>query len=186
MVRKKVWIITGSISRIVIATIRYLLLQEAIVIVITDKQQEIVLPAAPGSSNLKVITVDLNDEDKIVEIVNQLTGTYGKIDAIISHECIREAADKQGEDEGYKLTVILAALPHMIRANEGHIFFVSFRDCNDAFTSSENKKKIALIQEFMSEFGTYLALKGVRVTIIDPGIFLKNYMPSEDDWYSVN
>ena len=127
MKTKKVCIVTGGVSGLGLAAIKFLLAKDIFIIATTYSKDLFLQRTNLSHKNLKVIPVTCFQDKSIAAFINNVVNEYGQIDMLINNEgyeeCNAVAAISYSKSA---ITMAKHVLPVMKNASCGHVFFVSF------------------------------------------------------------
>lgn len=161
MKTKKVCIITGGVSGIGLAAIKFLLAKDILVIATTSSNKGLFLQQTNlCHKNLKVIPVTCFQDKSIEAFINDVVNKYGQIDMLINNEGYEEenaiAAINYSKSA---ITMTKHVLPVMKNASFGHLFFVSF------LPTEKHEKKI--VDEFIATCKAETGCVNIQFTVLE-------------------
>lgn len=189
MKNQKVWIVTGASQGLGLATVKYLLSKDQQVIATTRDKKKF-NESLSKEINLRIIGLDLTNEQEVSNAINLIAKDYGRIDVLINNAgygflgAVEEASqpeiEKIMEVNVYsQLRMVRHVLPHMRKAKSGHIINLSsiagFAGAPGFGIYNASKFAVEGFSEAMSQ---ELAHIGIKVTIVEPGAFRTNFLDS--------
>ena len=161
MKTKKVCIVTGGISGLGLAAIKFLLAKDIFIIATTSSKDFFLQQTNLSHKNLKVIPITCFEDKSIAVFVNNVVNEYGQIDMLINNEG-DEACNAVAAISYSKLAITMAkhVLPVMKNASCGHVFFVSFLPT----AKHENQK---LVEEFIATCKAETGCVNIQFTVIE-------------------
>lgn len=188
---QKVWMVTGVVSGLGLASVKYILSRGGRVIVVTmDPLQSEVNPSLVHP-NLKVVSLDYNSETAMAILVQQLKLDYERIDFFLNYhepEAFATAWNKTHIRRNafmqlfvdQILTLVKYVLPHMLTSTCAHIFFVSFNGKSKRY-EQVTSYRFGVLKMFVNKCGKALNRSNIKVSVIDEENYITNYVSCTDD-----
>ena len=158
----KVSIVTGGMSGIGLAAIKFLLARQWIVVATTSNRELFKKTTSLHHKNLKITPLAGNDAINLKPFIESILAKYGKIDMLINHEEL--AIHESDEFKDYATAAVAMSnhvLPCMKGECSGHIFFITFSE-------SQEGQSNMLIDEFINQNQDCLQDIDIKFSVIDP------------------
>jgi NAD(P)-dependent dehydrogenase (short-subunit alcohol dehydrogenase family) len=183
METKKVWFVTGASKGFGFEIVRAALEVGDRVVATVRDPKDIVTEGLSNHLELLVVVMDVTDEGQVKTAVQQAMDRFGRLDVIVNNAgygivtAIEEASDAEVKEQYATnvfgvLNVLRAVLPILRKQRSGHIINVASLFAFDALPgwALYGSTKFA-IEGISQGLAKELAPFGIKVTVIEPGLF---------------
>ncbi|KQM77928.1 hypothetical protein ASE74_16140 [Pedobacter sp. Leaf216] len=182
---RKIWLVIGGIEGLGLASIKYILSKDAVVIALTPDTQLFRESTKLSHPNLHLIAYTNTERKTLSEVLTNTYEQFGPIDYYINHQSAQDLA-RQWESSALSLedfenqfsqqTVWLSeeVLAIMARSIWAHIFFVSFKEKIPPFEQIADAR-ISAIKTFVHGHEEDLKNWNIKLSMIDEENCIHNF-----------
>lgn len=182
---RKIWLIIGGIEGLGLASIKYILSKDAVVIALTPDTKLFRESTELSHPNLHLIGYSITKRKTLAEVLANTYEQFGPIDYYINHQSTQDLA-RQWESSKLSLedfenhfsqqTVWLSeeVLAIMARSIWAHIFFVSFKEKKQALEQIADAR-ISAIKEFVHRHEEDFKNWNIKLSMIDEDNCIHNF-----------